>query len=161
VTTPTAPSLNSATAGTNSVALAWTAPSSNSGSAITGYKVYRSTSTGTETLLTTLGNTTNWTDTGLSAGVTYYYQLTALNAIGESARSAERSAVPTSPDSTAPSKPSGLAAPLTGTAQVALTWNASTDNVGVTGYQIIRDNVVVATVPNTYYVDSGLAAGSS
>jgi fibronectin type 3 domain-containing protein len=160
-TAPGAPSLNSATAGNNSVALAWTAPSSNGGSAVTGYNVYRSTTSGTETLLTTLGNVTNWTDTGLTAGVTYYYQLTAVNNVGESARSTERSAVPTSADSTAPSKPSGLSAALTGTTQVALTWSASTDNVGVTGYQILRDNVVVATVANTYYVDSGLAAGSS
>ena len=50
-TAPGAPTLNSATAGNGSVALAWSAPASDGGSAITGYKVYRGTSSGGETLL--------------------------------------------------------------------------------------------------------------
>src|SRR5206468_11242961 len=92
-TTPGAPTLNSATAGTNSVSLAWTAPASG-GSAITNYKVYRSTSSGTETLLTTLGNVTGFTDTGLTAGTTYIYKMSAVNAVAESPLSAEKSATP-------------------------------------------------------------------
>src|SRR5262249_22107174 len=72
-TTPAAPTLDSATAGTNNVTLNWTAPTNNGGSTITGYKLYRSTSSGTETLLTTLGNVTTYTDSGLTAGTTYYY----------------------------------------------------------------------------------------
>src|SRR5262249_34680835 len=75
VTIPGTPTLTTATAGNNSVALVWAAPASNGGSAITNYKVYRSTASGTETLLTTLGNVTSFTDTGLAAGVTYYYQV--------------------------------------------------------------------------------------
>ena len=50
-TVPGAPTLNSATAGNGSVTLAWSAPASNGGSAITGYKVYRGTASGGETLL--------------------------------------------------------------------------------------------------------------
>jgi Fibronectin type III domain len=37
-----------------------------------------------------------------------------------------------------------------------LSWNASTDNVGVTGYNIYRDGAKVGTSPNTSYVDTGL-----
>ena len=52
---PGAVTLNTASGGNNSVALAWSAPASNGGAAISGYKVYRGTSAGAETLLATLG----------------------------------------------------------------------------------------------------------
>ena len=92
-TVPGAPSLTSATPGNASVSLAWSAPASGGG-AITGYRVYRSTSPGTQTLLTTLGNVTSWTNTGLTNGTTYYYKVSALNAVGEGGLSNERSATP-------------------------------------------------------------------
>ena len=60
---PGSPTLNAATPGDASVALAWSAPSSIGGGAVTGYKVYRGTSTGGETLLTTLANVTAFNDT--------------------------------------------------------------------------------------------------
>jgi len=75
-------------------ALTWTAPTSNGGSAITGYRIYRGTATGTETLLATVGNVTTWTDTSASSG-TYFYEVTAVNAVGESARSNELSTAST------------------------------------------------------------------
>src|SRR4029077_9625402 len=54
------------------------------------------------------------------------------------------------PDATAPSAPGNLAASITGT-QVGLTWSASTDNVGVTGYKIYRGGVEIGTVTSTAY----------
>lgn len=54
----------------------------------TGYNVYRSTSPGAETLLVHVTSPT-YIDNGVTAGVTYYYQFTATNAGGESARTAE------------------------------------------------------------------------
>jgi len=54
----------------------------------TGYNVYRSTSPGAETLLVSVTSPT-YIDNGVTAGVTYYYQFTATNAGGESARTAE------------------------------------------------------------------------
>ena len=50
---PDAPTLNSATAGVGSVTLAWGAPGSNGGTSITNYRIYRATTSGGETLLTT------------------------------------------------------------------------------------------------------------
>jgi hypothetical protein len=93
VTVPAAPVL-SATAGTASVALSWTKPS-DGGSPITGYQVYRGTSSGTETLLAQVGNVTSYTDTAVSAGITYYYEVSAVNVAGEGPRSNEVSATPT------------------------------------------------------------------
>jgi subtilisin family serine protease len=69
---PGAPTGVTATRGDSQVVLTWSAPASDGGSAITGYKVYRGTSSGGETLLTTVGNVTAFTDTGLTNGTTYW-----------------------------------------------------------------------------------------
>ncbi len=59
-------------------------------------------------------------------------------------------------DSQAPSVPSGLTATAASATQVNLAWQASTDNVGVAGYTIYRDNSSIATVPGSSlsYTDS-------
>src|SRR5262249_55844667 len=93
-TVPGAPTLSSAAGGNGSVALGWSAPGSNGGAAITGYKVYRGTSAGGETVLATVGNVTSWTDSGAVNGTTYYYKVTAVNSVGEGAKSNELTATP-------------------------------------------------------------------
>lgn len=69
----------------------------------------------------------------------------------------------TTPDTTAPSVPTGLNAQAAAYNRVNLTWTASTDNIGVTGYQIIRNGVTVAQTSGTgtSYVDSTVVAGTS
>jgi chitodextrinase len=52
-------------------------------------------------------------------------------------------------DTQAPSIPAGLTANVASATQVNLAWQASTDNVGVTGYTIYRDNVAISTVPGS------------
>ena len=74
---PGEPTLDSATPANTSVALAWSAPSSIGGAAITGYKIYRGTQSGDESLLTTVGNVTVFNDTNVLNGVTYWYLVTA------------------------------------------------------------------------------------
>src|SRR5207237_561273 len=118
-TVPGAAALNSAAAGTNSVALAWSAPASNGGSALTSYKVYRGTASGGATLLTTLGNVARYTDSTALNGTNYYYQLTAVNAVGEGALSNERSATPSGV-----ADPPTLATAGAGSGSVSLSWSA-------------------------------------
>ena len=77
---------------TKGVTLTWAAPTSNGGSAVTGYRIYRSTATGTETFLVAVGNVTSYIDKATTAGVRYFYKITAVNAVGEGARSAEANA---------------------------------------------------------------------
>src|SRR5438445_12124457 len=89
-----APQNLQATGGNARVSLSWQAPSSNGGSAITGYKIYKSTSTGTEVYLTTRGNVTSYTDLAVTNSVTYFYKVSALNSVGESLQSNEASAAP-------------------------------------------------------------------
>jgi hypothetical protein len=91
---PAAPTGLQATAGDGQVALTWAASAG-----ATSYNVYRATTAGGEgaTPYRTGLTATSFTDTGLTNGTTYYYQVTAVNAAGESARSAEVSATPQAP----------------------------------------------------------------
>src|SRR5262249_55790750 len=163
-TAPGAPNLTGAAPGTNSVSLAWSAPSSNGGSAITNYKVYRSTSSGTETLLTTLGNVTSFTDSGLSNGTTYFYKVSAVNAVGESPLSLEKSATPTAV-ATVPGAPN-LTNATGGNASVTLGWTAPADGGSpITGYRVYRstssggETFLTALGPVTSYTDTSALNG--
>ena len=93
-TPPTAPQNLQATAGVRSVTLTWDTPTNNGGSPITGYKIYRSTSSGTETGYVSLGKVNSYTNTGLTPGVTYFYKVGAVNSVGISPLSNEASATP-------------------------------------------------------------------
>jgi PKD repeat protein len=66
------------------VLVSWFEPD-NGGSPITGYNIYRSTTSGTETLLTSVsGNTTNkYLDQTASSSGNYFYRVTAVNGVGE------------------------------------------------------------------------------
>jgi PKD repeat protein len=99
-TPPGAPTGLTATAGNGQASLQWTAPANTGGQQITAYTVYRATTSGGETKLTSggcsgLGNVVTCTDTGLTNGTKYYYEVTASNPTGEGAKSAEASATPT------------------------------------------------------------------
>ena len=64
-------------------------------------------------------------------------------------------------DTTPPSVPSGLTISGTTASTAALTWTASTDNVGVTGYRVYRNGTQVGTATATGYTDTGLAASTA
>ncbi|MFB7512824.1 discoidin domain-containing protein [Streptomyces sp. NPDC056144] len=66
----------------------------------------------------------------------------------------------TSGDTQAPTVPGGLRATGTTTGSVSLAWNASTDNVGVTGYEVYRGATLVGTATGTTYTDTGLTAAT-
>src|SRR6185312_11111374 len=85
---PAAPTGLTAGANNNSVHLSWTAPQ-DGGSPITNYKIYRGTSAGGETLLTTVGNVTSYDDNTAANGTKYYYRVSAVNSIGEGTQSNE------------------------------------------------------------------------
>jgi hypothetical protein len=87
---PGAPTSLSVSQSLGTTTLTWKAPSSNGGSAITGYKIYRSTSSGKESLLTSVASTAlSYRDTTAVAGTTYYYKVAAVNSIGTSILSSE------------------------------------------------------------------------
>ncbi len=59
-------------------------------------------------------------------------------------------------DTTAPSVPAGLTATAVSSSQINLSWTASTDAVGVTGYAIMRNGTQVGTSQSASFNDAGL-----
>jgi hypothetical protein len=86
---PAAPANLQATAGNAQVMLTWSASAS-----ATSYNVKRSTTSGGPYAILSSPTVTNFTDTGLTNGTTYYYVVSALNSAGESGNSAQASAAP-------------------------------------------------------------------
>ena len=137
---PSAPTGVAATVVNQDVSLSWTASTDNVG--VTGYEVHRSATSGftpsSATKITTVTAGTSFTDTAVTGG-TWFYVVVALDAAGNSSvPSAQTTAVVAAPaDTQAPTVPTALTAAVSGSA-VALTWSASTDNVGVAGYDVHR-----------------------
>lgn len=59
-------------------------------------------------------------------------------------------------DKTPPTAPTSLRATEITDTSISLAWNASTDNVGVTGYQIYRNNSLITTVTSQTYTFKNL-----
>ena len=87
-TAPTSPVAGVAT-GRTGITVSWQAPTSTGGSPVTGYRIYRSPAAGGTFPVTVGAGTTTFTDTAVTKKVTYFYRLTAVNAVGESALSVE------------------------------------------------------------------------
>src|SRR5439155_861400 len=160
-TAPSAPQNLQAAGHIGNVTLVWQAPSSNGGSPITNYKIYKSTSSGTEGLYATIGNVTSYTNTGLGGGVTYYYKVSAVNSIGTSPLSNEATARTLA----VPSAPQNLRATAGGIGNATLVWQAPSSNGGfpITSYKIYRSNfagaeTLLTTIGNvTSYTNTALA----
>ncbi len=153
---PTTPSSLSATAAAyNRVNLSWTASTDNVG--VTGYWIVRNGVTIAQT------SSTTYSDTTVVASTSYSYQVIAYDAAGNNSGLSNTANVttPAVPDTQAPTAPSGLSANAVSSSQINMSWTASSDNVGVTGYDVYRNGTKVTTVSTTGYGDSGLAASTS
>jgi fibronectin type 3 domain-containing protein len=137
----------------------------NGESDLNGYNVYRSTTSGGpySQINGSLVATSNYTDTGLAAGTTYYYLVTAVDLVAnESSYSNEANATPVDPP---PAAPAGLAATPSGT-QVDLDWNDNGES-DLDGYNVYRSEtsggpysqVNGSMVATSNYTDTGLTAG--
>ena len=160
-TAPAAPTGVTATGGANQVTLSWSAVTG-----ATSYNVYYSTTSGAATGGTKIaGVTSPYVHTGLSAGTTYYYVVTAVNAVGESTASAQASAATNAPPPAVPAAPTGVTA-TGGANQVTVSWTAVS---GATSYNIYwskTSGVTTATGTKitgatTPYVQTGLTAGTT
>ena len=93
LTAPATPTGLHATGGNAQVSLSWSASTSAA-----SYNVKRSTANGGPYNTAVASPTvTNYTDTTVSNGTTYYYVVSAVNSAGQSANSAQASATPASP----------------------------------------------------------------
>ncbi len=64
-------------------------------------------------------------------------------------------------DKQAPTTPTSLRTTSTALTSIAIAWNASTDNIGVTGYRIQRNGTTIATVTTLTYNDATLPSGTN
>src|SRR6266702_1768458 len=152
-TSPSPPAgLTAAVAGSSGANLSWGASTDNVG--VTGYIVRRN---GVQVATPT---TTSFADTGLSVATTYSYTVAARDAAGNTSPNSASVSI-TIADTTPPTTPTGLTAAVAGSTGANLSWNASTDNVGVTGYIVRRNGVQVATPATTSFADTGLSAATT
>lgn len=144
---------NLAVTGTTSstVSLSWTAGTDNV--AVTSYDVYMNGA-----LKTSVSGLTA-TITGLSASTTYSFYVIAKDAAVNSSplsNTVNGSTTAFVPDSQNPTSPSNLTVLGSSSSTVSLSWTASTDNLGVTSYDVYLDAVLKTTVSGTTAIVNGL-----
>ncbi|MCM3042053.1 glycosyl hydrolase family 18 protein [Paenibacillus motobuensis] len=157
---PTAPgNLNASGITSSSVTLQWTASTDNVG--VTEYVIYQ----GTATVGSVSGSTLTFTHTGLTPDTTYSYSVKAKDAAGNVSPSSNTISVKTNavsgPDTQAPSTPANVTVTGVTSSSVSLSWTASTDNVGVTGYDVYQGTNLALSVTGTSATVSGLSAGTA
>ena len=133
-TVPAAPAIPTLTVGNSRLIAAWTAPTNNGGSTVTGYELqYRKGSSGAWTFITTGISGTSHPITGLDNGDSYSVQVRAKNAQGWGAWSGSATATP-APVPGAPAKPTLTA----GNGELEVSWTAPSDTGGsaVTEYHL-------------------------
>ncbi|QSQ26702.1 lectin [Pyxidicoccus parkwayensis] len=157
-TVPTGLALSNVTC--NSATLSWSPSTDNEGVAF--YDVYHDGQ-----LLKSVSGATVSTVLTVVPGATWGLYVNARDAAGNvSQGSATLSITPPScqPDTQPPSVPTGVTATASGTS-VTVSWSASTDNQGVTAYDVFRGGVKIGTVsgspPGTSFVDSGLSPNTA
>lgn len=159
---PTAPASLSAVGAVGRADLSWTASTDNVG--VAKYDIYRSSTSGFtpssgNQVGQSSGPTTTFSDTGVAVG-TYFYRVKAEDAASNlSLPSNEVSAI-VQVDTTAPTAPTNLTA-VAGSGRISLAWSGSSDNVGVSRYNITRNGTPVGTATGTSWVDGNVVSGTT
>ena len=158
-TVPAAPTGVNAVGGTKQATISWSAVSG-----ATSYNLYWSKTSGVTTTTGTkiAGATTPAVQTGLSDSTTYYYIVTAVNSVGESAASIQVAATTMTPvpTPTAPAAPTGVSA-TGGTKQATISWSAVSGATSYNLYWSTTSGVTTATgtkisAVTSPYVQTGL-----
>ena len=151
----------------SSITVSWNPATDNVG--VTGYIVERCQGNGCSTF-TQVGTPTAspFVDSGLTASTFYNYHVRAVDGAGNpSGWSNVVGATTQAPDTANPTAPASLTATASSSSTINLTWTASTDNVGVTGYKVERCQgascttfTQVGTPSTNSFSDSGLSAST-
>ncbi len=152
---PTAPTLTASGTTQTTTNLSWSGAIDNV--AVTGYDVYKDGSL--------LGSTasTSYAVSGLTASTTYVFTVKAKDAAGNASPASNAVSVTTLapvPDTTAPTAPTLSASGTTATT-TNLSWTGATDNVAVTGYDVYKGGVFLASTTTTSYAVTGLTASTT
>ncbi|WP_154402780.1 fibronectin type III domain-containing protein [Nocardioides speluncae] len=151
---PTAPSgLRSTGTTANSVSLSWTASTDNVG--VTAYDVYNGSA------LATTVTGTSATVSGLTANTDYTFTVKARDAAGNTSAASSSVTARTQTgdpggDDEPPTTPGGLRSTGVTSTSVSLSWDASVDNVGVSGYDVFRGTTLATSSTSTSATVTGL-----
>jgi large repetitive protein len=128
----------------------------------TAFEIYRSKVTGSGYAL--IGKTgadiLSFLDQALSANTKYYYLVRAVNNTAASQVSVEVNAL-TKSDITAPTAPANLKVTASTRSSVSLSWDAATDDVGVSKYEIYINGLRSYVTTNTLFTVNNLTAFST
>jgi fibronectin type 3 domain-containing protein len=158
----------------NSLIANWSAVTAPANCSISSYSVYRSTTNGftpsANTLVSSGGTGTSYSNTGLATSTTYYFVIEALDAGGTSASSAQASGTTSAASCSAvPAAPAGLTATATTSSAISLSWTAVTppgdctiSSYSVYGGTTANPTTLIASVATgTSYSNTGLAASAT
>ena len=162
-TPPSVPTIISVTPNSNSsITVLWNASTDNV--AVGSYTVYRNS----VQVGVVIAPITTYIDTGLTPSTAYSYTVSASDIATPTPNTSAQSTpvtatTPVYIDVTAPSIPSGLTASILNSNSVILTWTASTNDVGVVGYDIYKNgsNTAFATSVLPTYTDINLISGTT
>jgi len=157
---PTVPTVFTATAvpalSWSQVDFSWNASTDNVG--VAGYKIYF---TGGKFVTSATGTSASITD--IASNIYVCFTAFAYDAAGNESPGSAQACVTTLPptDTEAPTVPTGLKATPISASQINLSWNASTDNVGVDSYNIyFGSGTYIRTVIGTSDSMTGLSPGT-
>ena len=153
---PTSPAnlRNATSPSSNQVSLVWTGSTDNVG--VVSYRIYRN---GFQ-----VGSTTNtsYVDNTVQPASSYNFYVAAFDAAGNSANSNTLvTNTPAAADTVPPTAPGNVHSTGTTTNQISIAWNASSDNVAISGYRIFRNSALVGTTTSTSFTDTGLNASTT
>ncbi|HMH20626.1 MAG TPA: fibronectin type III domain-containing protein [Puia sp.] len=116
----------------------------------TNFEVYQATTPGGPYTLIGIDNADvlTHTVTGLNSNTTYYYKVRAVDNTAAAAASNVANGT-TGADTQAPTAPSGLVVTGSSRTSISLSWNASSDDVGVTKYDVYVNGQKSYTTPGT------------
>lgn len=142
LTPPSPPPSPSAVAGSDTeIEVRWGASTDNLG--VTGYEVLRG-----DAVVARTETGTTARDAGLQPAKQYCYAVRAHDLAGNTSILSTK-ACATTPDLKAPTPPGRPAAVPVSSTQIFVAWDASTDDVGIAGYEVFRDASLVAKVTAT------------
>jgi len=154
---PTAPTLSASGTTETTTNLSWSGATDNI--AVTGYDVFRN-----GTLIGSTTTATTFAVTGLTASTVYSFTVKSKDAAGNVSPDSNSVSVTTltpAPDTTAPTAPTLTAAGTT-TTSTNLSWTGATDNVAVTGYDVLRNGALIgSTTTATTFAVTGLTASTA
>ncbi len=147
--------LSSSNTTVTSTDLSWSASTDNVG--VTNYEIFQD-----GVSIANTGVTTSFNVTGLTTDTSYDFTVFAEDAAGNTSAVSNTETVNTLIDDQAPTAIIDLTASGTTSSGTSLSWSASTDNVGVTNYEVFQDGVSIAnTGTATTFNVTGLIADTN